>query len=889
MIPLVAVAALTVPVVVNRVGLANRAEETVRTVQIGGRIGSLVQDLQQERLLSIGYLFGTVDRSRLILQDATIIDRIADIRADLPELPAELRTAIDAVAKLATVRGTVLSRAATPQQVMSAYGALSLELIDALGLVDRADVATPEGRQIVALDAALRLDDAIGTGAAHMLIMAGTQSPQAATQYAMSLVLAQDNAARFRRFATIDQFALYELVEESLTERLGAGFLSQSPDSVDVPTSQSLAGLTVATLFPSLESLITLGRFVERKIVIDVTVEVTERQRQILLTAYAVAVLALLVLLAVILLSLLVARSVAQPLSRLTASANRVARVTEAELVRVADDESESSEPVRLDPVEITANDEIGDLARAFDRVQTTAARLVERQVQSRRNVAQMFGHVGRRTQNLVSRQLAIIDRLEREETDARRLQHLYRLDHLSSRLRRNAGSLVVLSGATGAEEHMSPLPVADVIRLALGEIEDYTRVDVQAPVGHALAPMVIADVVLLLAEVMENATVFSPPHTRVGITAAPTEQGLRITVLDRGLGLSAERLAEENARLTRRERLDLVPTELLGLFVVGRLARRHGLDVTLSETPGGGVTVTVDLDADLLVGQHEPAALTAVASPLRTPTPSDATPDRPVTGGPVAIGPATGGPLPIGPAAGGPLPIGPVAGGLAHRPRVERAVARASVVSAAMDTAGFNASALHRATRSIDLGQPWNAFAPRQSPTPTPTDGPPSTPMPATVPTAAPTPPAATPAPPAALDPVSPAAPGDTQRPPLRQRVPGAQHPVGSGQSVTAAPTPADPAAARALLEEFEAGVRRAQRLVTGGPAPSAAPRLTQRVPGATLPEPPPRPTGTATGQPWPPDPETARQSYEQFETGVQRALREIDTDHQLEEGSRG
>ncbi|MEK8109116.1 ATP-binding protein [Micromonospora sp. M12] len=207
-----------------------------------------------------------------------------------------------------------------------------------------------------------------------------------------------------------------------------------------------------------------------------------------------------------------------------------------------------------------------------------------------------MFGHVGRRTQNLVGRQIALIDRLEEQEADPGRLEHLYRLDHISSRLRRNAGSLVVLSGSAGADAHTAPVPLADVVRLALGEIEDYTRVEVQVPAGVSAAPAVVADLILALAELMENATVFSPPHTRVLVAAETSGVGARITVVDHGIGMSEQRLAEENARFTRRERLDLAPTEVLGLFVVGRLARRHGWDVSLTATGGGGVTAQLEI-----------------------------------------------------------------------------------------------------------------------------------------------------------------------------------------------------------------------------------------------------------------------------------------------------
>ncbi|MDG4767534.1 nitrate- and nitrite sensing domain-containing protein [Solwaraspora sp. WMMD406] len=861
LIPLVAVASLTVPVVVGRVALAGRAADTLRTMQLSGRVGSLIQDLEQERLLLVGHLLGGADRPQVLLQEATVRDRAADIRADLgAELDPELAAAVAAVDGLDGVRAGVLAGSAATDEVMAGYGTVIRRLIDGLRLVDEADVTTSEGRQIVALDAALRLDDAISAGATHMLVVVGERSPAAATQYAMSLMSAQDNASRFGRFATPEQLALYELVENALDQRLGRGFTAQAQsgasDGFDADPTAALAGLTVETLYPSLESLIALGRFVERKIVIDVTVEVARRQQQILLTAYGVVALVLMVLLAVVTLSLIIARSVARPLTRLTSSADRMARIAEAELVRVADDDIETPHPVRLDPVEISATDEIGDLARAFERVQVTAARLVERQVLSRRNVAQMFGHVGRRTQNLVSRQLAIIDRLEREETDPRRLQHLYRLDHVSSRLRRNAGSLVVLSGAGGAEEHMSPLPVSDVVRLALGEIEDYTRVDVQAPAGPAIAPSVIADLVLLLAEVMENGTVFSPPHTRVTVTTVSTGRGLRISVVDRGLGLSERRLADENARLTRRERLDLMPTEVLGLFVVGRLARRHGIDVVLTATPGGGVTVTIDLGPELVVLPPEATRPSQSGQPPSAHTTTS-------SAVPASAVPAS-------------------------------AVPASAVPALPTRLAGFDTAALQRATRTLGIGQPWNAFAAPAGPTSR-----------STVPT-----PAIRPAESAR----SAGEPPPAGRLQLRRRVPGAQHPVGTATSVdqpadqaafSAAgsgdgpggpdstpggrdgqPTPSgtpvtDPAAARALLEEFEAGVRRAQRQVTQDPTPGGTPRLTQRVPGASLPEPPPSALGSAARQPWPPDPQAAKDAMEEFESGVHRALSEIIANH--------
>ena len=843
MVPLLLVGVLTVPLVINRAGLAGRAADTARTVRIASEVGGLVGDLQQERMLSVGYLSGTVGGADLALQTTAVGDRTADLRASLgDELPPAVSAAIDGISELEQVRDGVLRKAVRSDQAIAAYGAVTARILESLRLLDNVDVATAEGRQVVALDAVLQMNDLISAGAALMVVMVAERSPASMTGYTANLAALQAIIARFNGYATAEQSGLFQLVQQALNDRVGADF----PVTVQTNPLQALSRFTVDRLYPSLESFIVLGRFVERKIVTDVTAQVDRQQTVVLTTAYGVITLALLVLIGVVLMSVVVARAVARPLTSLTRSAERVATVAETELRRVADEDADDeAEPIHLEPVDVRSADEIGDLARAFDRVQTTAARLVERQVSSRRNVAQMFGHVGRRTQNLVGRQISLIDRLEQEETDPGRLQQLYRLDHVSSRLRRNAGSLVVLSGsagASGAEEHITPLPLADVVRLALGEIEEYTRVDVQVSSGTAVSPALTGDLVLLLAEVMENATVFSPPHTRVTVNAMVTGHVVRLRVVDHGLGLSPDRIDEENARLARRERLDLAPTEVLGLFVVGRLARKHGLAVALSETPGGGVTVTIDIGQDHLV--HSAIPQPAPVAPPQPPKP--------------ARGLASVRHLHAAPQGGDEPAI------------VERAVARAIVATAEQDST-FNVHALDRATRTIGSGRTWNAFAPR----PATEDVPAIEPAPAVEPAAAPRP--------------------ARENGGLRQRVPGAQLPEGTAPGAERAPAPAgfDAETARALVEEFEAGVRRAESTVSGQAVvhsevppviapPSPGPRapLSRRVPGATLPanipaQPPPQ----VLPDQWTPDPEAARDSLEQFESGVARALQQEGT----------
>ncbi|SNT61855.1 Signal transduction histidine kinase [Asanoa hainanensis] len=906
--PLLGIVALAVPVVSDRVEIAEQADKTARAVDIAGEVGSLVQQLQQERLLSIGHYFGVVGRDRLVLQSALVTDAIADLRAQ-PDLPVNLRLALDALPALATVRASVLSGAARPNVVMATFGGEVTRLIDSLGLRNTADTTAPAGRQIMALDSVLRSDEGISLVAAQIVLLAavGDKAPKDLTTATMAILL--QDSDRFRSYATPEQNGVYDLVQQGVDARSPTGnFLGRfAADPLG-----ALNNIALPQLFPMAESLMTLGGFVEKRIIADVKVEVGERQRRALTEAYGVALACLLLLLCVVLLSVAVARAVARPLTRLTESADGVAKVAEAELTKVADGELDSSVPVRLEAVDVRARDEVGDLARAFERVQATAARLVERQVAGRRNVAQMFGHVGRRTQNLVGRQLALIDRLERQEADPGRLQHLYRLDHISSRLRRSASSLVVLSGSAGADSHVAPLPLTDVIRLALGEIEEYLRVDIKVPTEISIAPSMIGDLVLVLAELMENATTFSPPHTRVTVTGVVSDPGIRLLVVDHGLGMTPERMAEENARLARRERLDLVPTEVLGLFVVGRLARRHGMRVTLTPTPGGGVTAELEVHERDLVTKTEPPPVSAVArarvgsapDPAPPAALEDQRPTPPVVGGdgssaPVydpfrperragvgsggsSAAPATGpAPAPAGaadpqPTSAPPAPEPAEASDAALPPPVAaapewpirqrvpgktepptQAPAAKEGDQAAEEprpmrrpgaptgnVPGFDEGALNRASRMLANGQPWNAFVPQPR-------------------VAGEVEPDQKP--PANQRPAAPAKPTGAERPPAaapERPAPGRAQ-VSKPAKPTPPATPAKPAKA------------------AGKPAPELSDEETQavlrrRVPGARLPSGDPEPAPTSA-PPSPADPAAARALVEEFEAGVRYAERQV------------
>ncbi|EXG79677.1 sensor histidine kinase [Cryptosporangium arvum] len=941
-IPLLAVSVLALSVIVGRISDADNANDNSRDIQAAGEVATLVRELQAERLLTIGFLAGGfATKSEVLQQEAIVDDQIATVKESISdESPPTLVKAVGDLKQLVDLRKESLATNVPQTVVSQQLTGLINSLIDGLQLYRISDASTSIGRQILAMDSALHLGEQNSLNLATLTLLLATPNATLLSQYVSGLGTSSEYTNAYFQYANPTQATLYRLVQTANNART-------STELADLGTKADLGRvreLPLATYFPRFQSFLGQTRYIETKLVSDI-VAATENQRRDAIAAAAGIGAALVLILGLVgVLTLLVGRRVSQPLVALASSANRIATAVETELTRVADDESEVFEPVRLDTVNTTGRDEIGELARAFEQVQDTAARLVERQITSRRNVATMFGHIGRRTQNLIGRQLSMIDRLERQETNTERLSSLYQLDHLSSRLNRNAGSLVVLSGSMATEQGGgTPLALGDIARLALGEIEDYTRVDIDVPEDIVVQPSVISDLTLIFAELMENATAYSPPHTRVTLSAEATRAGAQILIVDHGIGMASERLAEENARLARRERLDLAPTEVLGLFVTGRLARRHGISVALVPTSGGGVTAVLALIEQHLVPSiyqgiatvEEPPRALPAGPPMGQPevlrVPNTAMPADPAatpsyaqpTGGfqqPAAVGydqPQYGQPQYDQPQYGQPQyeqprydqprydqpnpAYEPAPVYEQPNPGYEPAANLPVVASNAM----FDNVALERASRAISAG-PWNAFSGNEAPVPgqrepvdvepvgasaalyrsdaPPAQAPatdvswwdnapgarptepvqpaqpaafrslpaapaqpaarpapiaPAPPMPIPQPMAAPIPQplststtqplpvrsAPVPAQPAAAGP-----PAGSTLPRLQRRVPGAQLPVGVNTAGKQAEPQilgdaGDPAAARALIEEFEAGVRNAQRAGDTGPVPQMAP----------------------------------------------------------------
>jgi len=283
----------------------------------------------------------------------------------------------------------------------------------------------------------------------------------------------------------------------------------------------------------------------------------------------------------------------------LTGLRNSVRSMAEERLPRVVerlqrgDDVDVAEESPPPDAGKIT---EIARVAEAFATVQAAAVEAAVNQARLRRQVNQIFLNLSMRTQSLLHRQLRMLDAMERRATDPDDLANLFRLDHLTTRMRRNAEGLIILSGSVPARSWTDPAPVLDVLRAAAGEVEDYTRVDVTGTSLHSIGGSAVSDVVHLLAELIENATIFSPPDTRIQIRACPVADGMAIEVEDHGLGLTSAELAEINGRLASPREFDLANGQQLGLFIVGQICARHGIAVTLKESASGGVVAVATL-----------------------------------------------------------------------------------------------------------------------------------------------------------------------------------------------------------------------------------------------------------------------------------------------------
>jgi len=255
---------------------------------------------------------------------------------------------------------------------------------------------------------------------------------------------------------------------------------------------------------------------------------------------------------------------------------------------------------------------EVARAAGALASVQRTAVAAATTETSMRSGISQVFVSLARRSQSLLQRQLRLLDDLERKAVDPGALADLFPLDHLTTRMRRHAEGLIILSGSVPGRAWSSPVPVIDVIRGAIAEVEDYRRIAVVTDAADMVAGSAVADMIHLLAELIENAALFSPSSTRVEVRADRVGNGFAFEVEDRGLGIKHEELDAINERLGSPTDFDLADADQLGLFVVAKLAARHGVRVFLRPSPYGGITAIVLMPRSMITSGGEAPAQTA-------------------------------------------------------------------------------------------------------------------------------------------------------------------------------------------------------------------------------------------------------------------------------------
>ena len=312
-------------------------------------------------------------------------------------------------------------------------------------------------------------------------------------------------------------------------------------------------------------------------------------------SALLIAILTAAILILVLIATFVVARSLVLPLRTLREGALDIATVQLPERVRQLSETPDSAASLEVAPIDVLSVDEIGQVARAFDQVHSEAVRLAGNEAHLRRSFNAMFVSLSRRSQSLIERLVRMIDSLEQNEEDPSRLSNLFTMDHLVTRMRRNSENLLLLAGHEGARKWSEPVPLTDVARAAISEIEQYNRVALKMQPGVMVAGHAVSDVVHLLAELIENATVFSASATQVLVSVQELASGgVLIQVSDSGVGVSEARLAEMNLRLDNPPPIDESVSRHMGLFAVARLAERHGVRVRLRAGNPQGLTALV-------------------------------------------------------------------------------------------------------------------------------------------------------------------------------------------------------------------------------------------------------------------------------------------------------
>ncbi|MGW2312274.1 nitrate- and nitrite sensing domain-containing protein [Actinomadura luteofluorescens] len=577
----------------------------------------LVNQLQAERSLSVVALStrDPADRQKLGGQRARVsaVDKAfrstalsPDARdAAEPETKRRLAEAVRALDRLPQLRARVDSGRVQPLEVINSYSVLLDQVIKVFdGLVTVNDVAIfTQGRALIGIGNAraymLREDSLVTaamarngrlTAAEHTAFVQWAAEGRRVFEAGLA-----DLNERIRgplgRLAASPEFQRYRAAEDAI---VGARGDRLPPEAADwQATTQLLSQAWAQKVTEASLALNEMAKPIGERIIM----------RLVLAGGFG-----LLAVIASILLSLLAARSLSRELRGLQRAALKLAEDRLPGVVARLRRGEEVDVDAEAPPLVIGKSREVARVGDAFTKVQHTAIETAVRESYLRQGISRVFLNVAWRSQSLLHRQLRMLDEMERDASDPKVLEDLFRLDHLTTRMRRHAEGLVILSGTSPGRGWSRPVHVEDVLRAAVAEVEDYTRVEIVVVSGQAaVIGEAVADIIHLLAELIENATVFSPAPTEVLVRGEMGANGFAVDIIDRGIGLDQSELDALNLRLARPPEFDLAVTDRLGLFVVGRLAGRHGIRVALQPSLYGGVSAVVLIPRQLIVDADQP------------------------------------------------------------------------------------------------------------------------------------------------------------------------------------------------------------------------------------------------------------------------------------------
>ncbi|HJZ07154.1 MAG TPA: nitrate- and nitrite sensing domain-containing protein [Trebonia sp.] len=600
--------------VASAIGTASSFARTTQLAVLGEQVTALAQAMETERDMFAAVLAD----DRVIAAATRTLNLTEQIGAQFPAATqARAATVVSQIGLIPALRSQLIGQ--TPSAAIQAYSEAIADLFNlndeitsgsgdpalsdevrTLGAISRAKDQASQQRAI--LYAAL-----IESAANDPAALADAGGLQALTTAAG---LEQADLMAFQASATpAEQDAFLSTVAspEVDTAQLLGNFISQAQNLQDVKnlSPKGSAVITPATApdlwYHAMTDTINRMRTIELQVAGRIVARSTMLQQGARESATLAGAVTAGVLLLVLIATLIVARSLVEPLRRLQADALEVASVRLPSRVAELSQSAEPDVSRGVEPIGVDSTDEIGRVARAFDQVHQEAVRLAGNEALLRGNVSAMFISLSRRSVPLIDRLTRMIDELEQNEDDPDRLSSLFAMDHLVTRMRRNSENLLVLAGEEPVRKWSEPVPLADVARAATSEIEQYGRIVLNIQPGIVVSGQAAADVVHLLAEIIENATMFSPRDTPVQLTGQEVSTGgVLLEVRDAGIGIPPTRLAEMNWRFDNPPLVDVSVSRHMGLFAVSRLAARHGVRVRLQAAAPQGVSALVWLPASL-------------------------------------------------------------------------------------------------------------------------------------------------------------------------------------------------------------------------------------------------------------------------------------------------